>query len=88
VRAGVTSRGASPSNSRIAGKAIRRGGGGITRNNHQMIGSPASADSSHGEAKASEPKLSIDQTAALTGSAARAVRTSIPHGRWSPDNAA
>ena len=61
VRAGVSSRGTSPSSSRIAGKAMRRGAGGVTRSSHQMIGSAASATSSHGEAKAREPSASIDQ---------------------------
>ena len=61
VRAGVSSRGTSPSNSRIAGKAMRRAAGGVTRNSHQMTGSPASASSSQGETKASEPSASIAQ---------------------------
>ena len=61
VRDGVSSRGASPSNSRIAGKAIRRGAGGVTRSSHQMIGNPASANSSQGEAKAREPSASTAQ---------------------------
>ena len=60
VRAGVSSRGISPSSSRIAGNAMRRGAGGVTRSSHQMTGSAASAASSHGEAKASEPSASID----------------------------
>ena len=59
VRAGVTSRGTSPSSSRIGGKAMRRGAGGVTRSSHQMTGSPANAASSHGEANASEPSASI-----------------------------
>ncbi len=59
VRAGVSSRGVSPSSSRIAGKAMRRGAGGVTRNSHQITGSAASAANSHGEAKASEPSASI-----------------------------
>ncbi len=63
VRAGVSSRGISPSSSRIAGKTMRRGAGGVTRNSHQMIGSAASATSSQGEAKAREPSASIDQRA-------------------------
>jgi len=54
VRAGVSSRGVSPSSSRIAGKAMRRGAGGVTRNSHQITGSAASAASSQGDAKASE----------------------------------
>src|SRR5438270_6968454 len=61
VRAGVSSRGTSPSRSRIAGKMTRRGNGGVTRNNHQMIGNPASATSSQGDANASEPSANIDQ---------------------------
>ncbi len=61
VRAGVSSRGTSPSSSRIAGKAMRRGAGGVTRNNHQMIGSAANATSSHGETKARGPSASIGQ---------------------------
>ena len=61
VRAGVSSRGTSPSSSRIAGKAMRRGAGGVTRNSHQMIGSAANATSSHGETKAREPSASIGQ---------------------------
>ena len=40
---------------------MRRGAGGVTRSSHQMTGSPASAASSHGEAKASEPSASIAQ---------------------------
>src|SRR5215468_5667540 len=61
VLAGVSSRGTSPSSSRIAGKGIRRGAGGVTRNSHQMIGSPANATSSHGETKARDPSASIRQ---------------------------
>src|ERR1700751_503698 len=60
VRAGVSSRGTSPSSSRIAGKAMRRGAGGVTRNSHQMIGSAANATSSHGETKAREPSASTN----------------------------
>ena len=78
VRAGVTSRGVSRSSSRIAGNAMRRGAGGVTRNSHQTIGSPASADSSQGEAKASEPSASIDQPAAITGIVVFATRASSP----------
>ena len=59
VRAGVSSRGVRPSNSRIAGNAIRRGAGGVTRKSHQMTGSPASASSSQGAAKARDPSASI-----------------------------
>jgi len=59
VRAGVSSRGVRPSNSRIAGNAMRRGAGGVTRNSHQITGNAASAARSHGEAKASEPSASI-----------------------------
>jgi hypothetical protein len=59
VRAGVSSRGVSPSSKRIAGKRMRRGAGGVTLSSHQMIGSATSAESSHGEAKASEPSDSM-----------------------------
>ena len=67
VRAGVSSRGTSPSSSRIAGKAMRRGAGGVTRSSHQMIGSAASATSSHGETKAREPSASMRQCTAAAG---------------------
>ncbi len=59
VRAGVSSRGVRPSSSRIAGKGIRRGAGGVTRNSHQITGSAASATRTQGEAKASEPSASM-----------------------------
>ena len=59
VRAGVSSRGTRPKSSRIAGNAISRGAGGVTRKSHQITGSAASAASSHGEAKAKEPSASI-----------------------------
>ena len=59
VRAGVSSRGVSPSSSRMAGNETRRGAGGVTRSSHQITGSAASAVSSHGAAKASEPRASI-----------------------------
>ena len=61
VRAGVSSRGTRPSSSRIAGKAMRRGAGGVTRKSHQMIGNAVNARSSHGEAKARDPSASIAQ---------------------------
>ena len=59
VRAGVSSRGVRPNSSRIAGKTMRRGAGGVTRNSHQITGNAASAASSQGDAKASEPSASI-----------------------------
>src|SRR6516164_5883696 len=62
VLAGVSSRGTKPSSRRIGGKAMRRGAGGVTRSNHQMIGSPPNPNSSHGETKAREPSASIDQS--------------------------
>ena len=65
VRAGVSSRGVSPSSSRIAGNATRRGAGGVTRSSHQITGSAASAVSSHGAAKASEPRASIQRGSLL-----------------------
>ncbi len=82
VRDGVSSRGASPSNSRIAGKSMRRGAGGVTRSSHQMIGNPASASSSQGEAKAREPNASIVQR-----TAAETLAKSRSHRRRSPDSA-
>jgi hypothetical protein len=65
VRAGVSSRGRSPSNIAMAGKAMRRGAGGVTRNSHQITGSAASAANSQGAAKAREPSESINELPAL-----------------------
>ena len=50
----------------MAGKAIRRGAGGVTRNSHQMIGSAAKPTSSHGETKAREPSASIGYDLSLS----------------------
>jgi hypothetical protein len=66
VRAGVTSRGTNPNSSRIAGNTIRRGAGGVTRNSHQITGSPAKAKSSQGDPNASEPNVNTDQPAAVS----------------------
>ena len=55
VRAGVSSRGVSPSSSRIAGKAMRRGAGGVTRSSHQITGITARPNRTHGAAKAIGP---------------------------------
>src|SRR5215831_16313191 len=75
VRAGVSSCGTNPSSNRIAGKAIGRGAGGVTRNSHQMIGSAANATSSHGETKAREPSASIGQLRPVEGSYHRLLLT-------------
>ncbi len=51
VRAGVSSALASPSSRRKGGKTTRRGAGGVTRSNHQIAGSAASAARIQGVAK-------------------------------------
>ena len=53
VRAGVSSRGAISRSSRVGGKSMRRGRGGISRNSHHSTGKVNSPISTRGSAKPS-----------------------------------
>ena len=73
VRAGVSSRGAISSNSRVGGKSRRRGRGGMSRNSHHSTGRVMSPMSTSGSAKPSGiPPI-------MPASSKRLRHASVPH---------